>query len=194
MRVQVVRQQRARQRGLGMQDAVGHGLAVDHAHDGHQRARRARPQPQGRRLAHRKRAAAGYALADLGAELIKVESPAGDAARAVGWTRDAFGPMSTVYNRGKRSVVLDLRQPVAREQAQQLACSADVVLQNARPGAMDKQGLGAQRRMALVPRLVYGQVSGFGRHGPANRRTGLEIAAQAERVARGSTSRWPMRR
>ncbi len=124
--------------------------------------------------------AAAQALADLGAEVIKVESPAGDAARGVGWTRDDFGPMFTAYNRGKRSVVLDLRQPLAREQALQLACSADVVLQNARPGVMDKQGLGAQRLMALVPRLVYGQVSGFGQHGPASRRPGLDIAAQAE--------------
>lgn len=124
--------------------------------------------------------AAAQTLADLGAEVIKVESPAGDAARAIGWTRDAFGPMFTAYNRGKRSVALDLRQPAAREQALRLACSADVVLQNARPGAMDKLGLGAERLMALSPRLVYGQVSGFGQQGPASQRPGLDIAAQAE--------------
>ena len=81
--------------------------------------------------------AAAQTLVDLGADVIKVESPAGDAARAVGWSRDAYGPMFTAYNRGKRSVALDLRQPEAREQALRLACSADVVLQNARPGAMD---------------------------------------------------------
>ncbi|WP_326536567.1 CaiB/BaiF CoA transferase family protein [Pseudorhodoferax sp.] len=124
--------------------------------------------------------ACAQALADLGADVIKVESPAGDAARAVGWTRDAYGPMFTAYNRGKRSVALDLRQPLAREQAQRLAVGADVVLQNARPGAMDRQGLGAARLLALAPRLVYGQVSGFGQSGPASVRAGFDIAAQAE--------------
>ncbi len=124
--------------------------------------------------------AAAQTLADLGADVIKVESPAGDAARAAGWSRDAYGPMFTAYNRGKRSVALDLRQPLAREQALRLACSADVVLQNARPGAMDKQGLGAARLLAMVPRLVYGQVSGFGQSGPASVRAGFDIAAQAE--------------
>ena len=124
--------------------------------------------------------AAGQMLSDLGADVIKVESPSGDAARAVGWAQDAYGPMFTAYNRGKRSVVLDLRQESARKQAQQLACGADVVLQNARPGAMTKQGLGAAALMALAPRLVYGQVSGFGQDGPASVRAGFDIAAQAE--------------
>lgn len=124
--------------------------------------------------------AAGQFLSDLGADVIKVESPSGDAARAVGWAKDAYGPMFTAYNRGKRSVVLDLRQEGARKQAQKLACGADVVLQNARPGAMNKQGLGAATLMALAPRLVYGQVSGFGQDGPASERAGFDIAAQAE--------------
>ncbi len=124
--------------------------------------------------------AAGQMLSDLGADVIKIESLSGDAARAVGWAQDAYGPMFTAYNRGKRSVVLDLRQESARMQAQQLACSADVVLQNARPGAMNKQGLGAATLMALAPRLVYGQVSGFGQDGPASVRAGFDIAAQAE--------------
>ena len=124
--------------------------------------------------------AAGQMLSDLGADVIKVESPSGDAARAVGWAQDAYGPMFTAYNRGKRSVVLDLRQERAKKQAQQLACGADVVLQNARPGAMNKQGLGAAALMSLAPRLVYGQVSGFGQDGPASVRAGFDIAAQAE--------------
>ena len=124
--------------------------------------------------------AAAQTLADLGAEVIKVESPGGDAARTVGWSRDAYGPMFTAYNRGKRSVVLDLRQAIDREQALKLACSADIVLQNARPGAMERQGLGATALRALSPRLIYGQVSGFGQHGPASVRAGFDIAAQAE--------------
>lgn len=124
--------------------------------------------------------AAAQMLSDLGADVIKVEPPAGDAARAVGWAQDAYGPMFTAYNRGKRSVVLDLRLEASRAQAVQLAASADVVLQNARPGAMNKLGLGAAALMALAPRLVYGQVSGFGQDGPASIRAGFDIAAQAE--------------
>jgi crotonobetainyl-CoA:carnitine CoA-transferase CaiB-like acyl-CoA transferase len=124
--------------------------------------------------------AAGQALVDLGADVVKVEPPGGDAARHFGWNRDGFGPMFTAYNRGKRSVMLDLRQPGDLVQAQRLCQAADVVLQNARPGAMDKLGLGAQALTAQAPRLVYGQVSGFGQTGPASTRPGLDIAAQAE--------------
>ena len=124
--------------------------------------------------------AAAQMLGDLGADVIKVESTAGDAARHVGWADDAYGPMFSAYNRGKRSVVLDLRSEVGRQQAQALACSADVVLQNARPGTMERQGLGAARLMEMAPRLVYGQVSGFGQRGPASVRPGFDIAAQAE--------------
>ena len=124
--------------------------------------------------------AAAQMLSDLGADVIKVEPPSGDAARAVGWAQDAYGPMFTAYNRGKRSIVLDLRHEASRAQAIQLAVGADVVLQNARPGAMNKLGLGAAALMALAPRLVYGQVSGFGQDGPASIRAGFDIAAQAE--------------
>jgi len=124
--------------------------------------------------------AAAQMLGDLGADVIKVESIAGDAARYVGWANDAYGPMFSAYNRGKRSVVLDLRSEAGRQQALALACSADVVLQNARPGTMERQGLGAARVMAMAPRLVYGQVSGFGQQGPASVRPGFDIAAQAE--------------
>lgn len=124
--------------------------------------------------------AAAQMLADLGADVIKVESPGGDAARQVGWAADLYGPMFSAYNRGKRSVVLDLRSDKGRQCALRLACSADVVLQNARPGTMDRQGLGASQLRALEPRLVYGQVSGFGQCGPASVRAGFDIAAQAE--------------
>lgn len=124
--------------------------------------------------------ASAQALADLGADVIKVEPPNGDAARAVGWTRDAYGPMFSAYNRSKRSVVLDLRSPDGREKARKLACSADVVLQNSRPGVMEKLGLGSVDLIALSTRLVYGQISGFGQVGPASARPGFDIAAQAE--------------
>lgn len=124
--------------------------------------------------------AAGQSLVDLGAEVIKIEPPGGDAARQVGWTQDDCGPMFTAYNRGKKSVVLDLRSPSGREQAMQLVASADIVLQNMRPGVMEKLGLDAQRLMQRFPALIYGQVSGFGQTGPASVRAGFDIAAQAE--------------
>ncbi len=124
--------------------------------------------------------AAAQTLADLGADVIKVEPPAGDAARAVGWTRDAYGPMFTAYNRSKRSVVLDLRSEKDRGLARKLACTADVLLHNTRPGVMDKAGLSSAILMKLAPRLIYGQVSGFGQTGPASVRPGFDIAAQAE--------------
>ena len=124
--------------------------------------------------------AAAQVLADLGADVIKVESPAGDAARQSGWASDAAGPMFSAYNRGKRSVVLDLRSEQDRVKARQLAVGADVVLQNARPGSMEKLGLGPDRLLTLAPRLVYGQVSGFGQQGPSSIRPGFDIAAQAE--------------
>lgn len=124
--------------------------------------------------------AAAQTLADLGADVIKVEPPTGDAARVVGWSNDRYGPMFTAYNRSKRSVVLDLRSESGRAHALKLACSADVVLQNSRPGVMEKQGLGSSRLMALAPRLIYGQVSGFGQEGEASVRPGFDIAAQAE--------------
>lgn len=124
--------------------------------------------------------AAGQTLADLGADVVKVEPASGDAARFVGWSADAFGPMFSAYNRGKRSVVLDLRSQAGRAQALQLACQADVLLQNMRPGAMEKAGIGASQLRSAAPRLVYGQVSGFGQEGPASARPGFDIAAQAE--------------
>lgn len=124
--------------------------------------------------------AAAQSLADLGAEVIKIEPSAGDAARQLGWTDDDCGPMFTAYNRGKRSVVLDLRSDAGRAAALKLVASADIVLQNMRPGAMLKLGLSAEQLMSQFPRLIYGQVSGFGQRGPASLRAGLDIAAQAE--------------
>ena len=124
--------------------------------------------------------AAGQALRDLGADVIKVESPQGDAARRGGWSRDDYGPMFLPYNRGKRSIVLDLGSPQGRAQALRLATGADVVLQNARPGAMVRAGLGPQALRAATSRLVVGSVSGFGAATAFAGRVGLDIAAQAE--------------
>ncbi|MGB3071165.1 MAG: CoA transferase [Ottowia sp.] len=124
--------------------------------------------------------AAGQMLADLGADVIKIEPPGGDASRRVGWVHDDYGPMFSAYNRGKRSVMLDLRGTEGQLQARRLALGADVVLANSRPGALEKLGLGADQLLPEAPRLVYGRVSAFGQTGPASIRAGFDIAAQAE--------------
>ena len=124
--------------------------------------------------------AAGQALRDLGADVIKVESPQGDPARRSGWAGDDFGPMFLPYNRGKRSIALDLGSAEGRQTALRLALRADVVLQNARPGAMARAGLAPADLRRAAPRLVVGTVSGFGADTPYGDRAGLDIAAQAE--------------
>lgn len=124
--------------------------------------------------------AAAQVLAVLGADVIKIEPPGGDAARRAGWTNDDCGPMFSAYNRGKRSVVLDLRQPEELEAARKLIASADVVLHNTRPGAMERFGLGVASLREMKSQLVVGSVSGFGNSENASTRPGFDIAAQAE--------------
>ncbi|MBH1964619.1 MAG: CoA transferase [Comamonadaceae bacterium] len=119
-------------------------------------------------------------LLDLGADVIKLETQGGDSARSAGWTADPYGPMFCAYNRGKRSIVLDLKEEGPRLMARKLALSCDVVVSNMRPGSLEKQGLGAEQLRSESPRLIYGRVSGFGNSGPSALRPGFDIAAQAE--------------
>ncbi len=102
-------------------------------------------------------------LADLGAEVVKVESPEGDETRT--WTPPVRGEVSTYYlgiNRGKRSIALDLRDAGDLELARELARRADVVIQNFKPGGLAKYGLDAASVRAANPRAVYASISGFG--------------------------------
>jgi crotonobetainyl-CoA:carnitine CoA-transferase CaiB-like acyl-CoA transferase len=103
-------------------------------------------------------------LADLGADVVKVEHPDGDETRAWGppWAADGTSTYFLSVNRNKRSVVLDLRTDEGLTAARALAARADVVVENLRPGAMDRLGLGYDHVRALNPRVVYGSVSGFG--------------------------------
>ncbi|MGW4034256.1 CaiB/BaiF CoA transferase family protein [Streptomyces sp. NPDC004838] len=117
-------------------------------------------------------------LAELGADVIKVEPPQGEKSRAAGGSYGAA--ILRAYNRGKRSVVLDLKTPEGAEAARRLALSADVVCQNSRPGAMEGLGLGPDDIRRANPRVIYASVTGFGDRGPSARRAGLDIAAQAE--------------
>lgn len=125
----------------------------------------------------------GMLLADLGAEVIKVEPPEGDMMRQ--WppiTEGSEGGYSENFasiNRNKRSVVLDLKDPAQKQAARQLILSADVVLENNRPGVMDRLGLGYESFRAEKPGLVYCSISAFGQSGPRSSEGGFDVTVQA---------------
>jgi crotonobetainyl-CoA:carnitine CoA-transferase CaiB-like acyl-CoA transferase len=121
--------------------------------------------------------AAGAALAEMGADVIKIEPVGGESARQIGVYGQA---MVRTYNGGKRSLAVDLRTPEGRALAERLVREADIVLQNLRTGVMEAFGLGPADVRAVNPGVIYGSVSGFGRHGPSRDRPGFDIAAQAE--------------
>ena len=104
-------------------------------------------------------------LADQGASVIKIEPPEGDITRRTAGDGE-FTAMFVACNRGKRSVALDLKHPAACDVVRRLALVSDVFVQNFRPGAMDRLGLGAEALRALNPRLVYASISGVGESGP----------------------------
>jgi crotonobetainyl-CoA:carnitine CoA-transferase CaiB-like acyl-CoA transferase len=108
-------------------------------------------------------------LADQGADVVKVEPPSGDTIRQMGG--GGIPPAFSTINRSKRSVKLDLKDPAAIDAVKALASDADVFVQNYRPGAIDRMGLGEPALRALNPRLVYVSISGYGETGPyADRR------------------------
>jgi crotonobetainyl-CoA:carnitine CoA-transferase CaiB-like acyl-CoA transferase len=120
---------------------------------------------------------AGMMLADLGADVIKVESPTGDPYRS--YQGEMFSPHFQAYNRNKRSIALDLGRDADRALFDQLIQSADVYIQNFRPGTADRLGAGFDRLTQLNPRLVYGSISGFGARGPYAERPSYDSVAQA---------------
>jgi formyl-CoA transferase len=130
----------------------------------------------------------GLLLADMGADVIKVESPdGGDGLRQ--WpphARDPARPDAPGFsenfasvNRNKRSAVFDLKDPAQREQALRLALSADVVLENFRPGVLAKLGLGYEALAKAKPSLVYCSISAFGQDGPRSQEGGFDLTVQA---------------
>jgi crotonobetainyl-CoA:carnitine CoA-transferase CaiB-like acyl-CoA transferase len=104
-------------------------------------------------------------LADQGADVVKVEPPAGDIARRTAGNGE-FTAMFVSSNRGKRSIALDLKKPDALEAVRRLISKADVLVQNFRPGTLDRLGLGEPAMRALNPRLIYASISGVGETGP----------------------------
>jgi len=105
-------------------------------------------------------------LADQGADVIKVEAPSGDASRHVATRRGGFSASFLNNNRNKRSLVLDLKKPGATDALLKLIATADVVIQNFRPGVADRLGIGYEAANAVRPEIVYGSISGFGETGP----------------------------
>jgi len=121
----------------------------------------------------------GMLLADMGAEVTKVEPPEGDALRQWPPLSDGFSENFASLNRNKRSVVLDLKDPAGLAQARSLVLQADVLVENNRPGAMDRLGLGFAALHALHPRLVYASISAFGQSGPRATEGGFDLTIQA---------------
>ncbi|MGH9293622.1 MAG: CaiB/BaiF CoA transferase family protein [Acidimicrobiales bacterium] len=124
--------------------------------------------------------AATQMLGDFGAEVVKVERPGGDLSRwSVDDPEDLDNPVFCSLNRNKRSITLDLRHERARKVVLRLACWADVLVENFRPGVMERMGLGYDSVSRLNPGLIYASGSGFGSSGPRAHKGGQDVLAQA---------------
>ena len=127
----------------------------------------------------------GQTLADLGADVIKVESPAGDDTRTWGppfLEGETGGHLDAAYfhacNRGKRSVVLDFTTPDGQEAVRRLAARSDVLVENFKVGGLAKYGLDYESLKAINPRLIYCSITGFGQDGPYAARAGYDYIIQ----------------
>src|SRR6266853_4069014 len=121
----------------------------------------------------------GMILSDLGAEVIKIEKLGGEETRKSPPLVRGQSVYFSVYNRGKKSLCLDLRHERGKEVFAALVKTADIVLQNFRPGVMDKMGFGYDRLRELKPDIILGSVSGFGQYGPYRERPGFDPLGQA---------------
>ena len=117
-------------------------------------------------------------LADLGADVIKIEPPAGDSTRRMPGASGTDSPSFNAVNRGKRSIVVDLKAPGGRDVATRLARSADILVENYRPGVMETLGLDYATLATVNARLVYASISGYGQSGPLSSKGGFDLVAQ----------------
>ena len=123
---------------------------------------------------------AAMMLADQGADVIKVESPGlGDIMRFLGTSKGGMTGIFANNNRGKRSIVVDLKQQAGTDLVRQLVEDADVLIQNFRPGAMDRLGLGYHDVKSINPNLIYTSISGYGQDGPYSGRRVYDNVIQA---------------
>jgi crotonobetainyl-CoA:carnitine CoA-transferase CaiB-like acyl-CoA transferase len=122
----------------------------------------------------------GMLLADLGASVVKVETPDGDPGRRLGppWY-GCESPVHIAFNRGKRNISIDLRTAGGRRVATDLAAKADVLLESFRPGILERFGLGYSQVHERNPQLIYCSVTGFGQTGPLSHRAGVDGILQA---------------
>lgn len=118
-------------------------------------------------------------LADMGADVIKVEPPAGDGLRNWPPLSGGFSENFAALNRNKRSVVLDLKQPDDLALARRLVRGADVLVENNRPGVMERLGLGYAALSSEQPALVYASISAYGQSGPRASEGGFDLTVQA---------------
>ena len=130
-------------------------------------------------------------MADMGATVIKIENPkGGDDTRKMGPFVNGNSVYYANFNRGKVGVTLNLKEPEGKEIFKEMVKKADVVLENYRPGTMEKLGLGYDVLKEVNPGIVYGSISGFGHTGPLSKRAGYDIVGQAMGGLM-STTGWP---
>lgn len=118
-------------------------------------------------------------LADFGADVIKVEAPDGDPSRVTGIVGVGENPYFVNLNRNKRTITIDMKQERGKEIVRRMAQASDVLVENFRPGVMDRLGLGYTALSALNPALIYAAVTGFGKTGPYKDRPAFDFIAQA---------------
>jgi formyl-CoA transferase len=138
----------------------------------------------------------GKTLADFGADVVKVEPPEGDPLRQWRMLRNGTSVWWQVQSRGKKSVVLDLRSTEGRESVRALAAEADVLIENFKPGTMEKWGLGWDELSAINPGLIMLRISGYGQTGPYRDLPGFAVVAEAMgglRHLMGEPGRVPVR-
>lgn len=139
----------------------------------------------------------GHLFADHGAEVIKIEPPGrGDPMREWGGLYRGVGLYWSIIGRGKKSVTLDLRTPDGQEMLRRLAATADVLVENFRPGTLERWNLGWARLSTVNPRLIMVRISGFGQDGPYRDRAGFGSVAEAMsgfRHLSGEPGRAPVR-
>jgi crotonobetainyl-CoA:carnitine CoA-transferase CaiB-like acyl-CoA transferase len=121
----------------------------------------------------------GMLLADFGADVVKVEPPEGDALRSWPPLNEGYSENFASLNRGKRSLALDLKNPDDRDLARRLVRQADVLVENSRPGAMQRLGLGWDWFAERQPKLVYCSISAYGQDGPRGGEGGFDLTIQA---------------
>lgn len=122
---------------------------------------------------------AGMLLADYGADVVKIEPPEGDAMRQWPPVKEGMSENFASLNRGKRSLSLNLKDPKDLARAQALILQADVVLENSRPGVMNRLGIGPDWALAQKPGLIYCSISAFGQTGPRGQEGGFDVTIQA---------------